>query len=200
MAIPGVCKLSKSLPARLSWTSAFLDGGKQLLNLSIQPGKIQLQHRFPGMQHNIHRPIYDSEMVCNSSTHSALYTVADHSSSHCLSHRKSNPRPGSVRQRSHAIQRSDIAGKAFPGFFIYALKIRMLQQTRAPGKSCDALWRNLVCSQLQPSGEENYSRKPGFTETRLRPLARRRERTARPLLVFIRVRKPCVLDRRRRLG
>lgn len=45
-----------------------------------------------------------------------------------------------------------------------------------------------------------YSRKPGFTDTRLRPLARRRARTARPLLVFIRWRKPCVFERRRRLG
>lgn len=152
------------------------------------------------MQHDIHGATYDPKMVGNGSTHSALYTVANHSSSQCLSHGKSDARPKTVRPRAHSIQRSDIAGKAFPGFFIYALKIRMLQQTRAPGKSCGALWRNLVSGQLQLSGEENYSRKPGFTETRLRPLARRRERTARPLLVFIRVRKPCVLDRRRRLG
>ena len=45
-----------------------------------------------------------------------------------------------------------------------------------------------------------YSRNPGFTETRLRPLARRREMTARPPWVFIRVRKPCTFDRRRRFG
>ena len=43
--------------------------------------------------------------------------------------------------------------------------------------------------------EDVYSRKPGFTETRLRPLARLREITARPLLVFIRVRNPCVFER-----
>src|SRR5262249_2281795 len=45
-----------------------------------------------------------------------------------------------------------------------------------------------------------YSRNPGFTETRLRPLALRREITARPCLVFIRVRKPCTFERRRRFG
>src|SRR5271166_544346 len=45
-----------------------------------------------------------------------------------------------------------------------------------------------------------YSRKPGFTETRLRPLARRRERTFWPPWVFMRVRNPCFLDRLRRLG
>jgi hypothetical protein len=45
-----------------------------------------------------------------------------------------------------------------------------------------------------------YSRNPGFTETLLRPFARRREITARPLFVFIRVRNPCVFERLRRLG
>src|SRR5208283_5832501 len=52
----------------------------------------------------------------------------------------------------------------------------------------------------QKSELSNYSRKPGFTATRLRPLARRREITARPLLVFMRERNPCVFERRRRLG
>jgi len=47
---------------------------------------------------------------------------------------------------------------------------------------------------------EVYSRKPGFTETRLRPLARRRESTWAPLLVFIRVRNPCFFERLRRFG
>ena len=46
----------------------------------------------------------------------------------------------------------------------------------------------------------DYSRKPGFTETRLRPLARRREITFLPPWVFMRVRNPCVFDRLRRLG
>ena len=46
-----------------------------------------------------------------------------------------------------------------------------------------------------PKKEIDYSRKPGFTDTRLRPLARRREITAWPLLVFIRVRNPCVFER-----
>src|SRR5262249_21955724 len=49
-------------------------------------------------------------------------------------------------------------------------------------------------------GIQIYSRNPGFTETRLRPLARRRDSTLAPLLVFIRDRKPCFFDRRRRLG
>jgi hypothetical protein len=35
-----------------------------------------------------------------------------------------------------------------------------------------------------------YSRKPGFTETRLRPLARRREITFLPPWVFMRLRNP----------
>jgi hypothetical protein len=47
---------------------------------------------------------------------------------------------------------------------------------------------------------KSYSRKPGFTETRFRPLARRREITFLPPWVFMRVRKPCFLLRLRRLG
>ncbi len=50
------------------------------------------------------------------------------------------------------------------------------------------------------SAPVNYSRKPGFTETRLRPLARRREITFLPPWVFMRVRNPCIFDRLRRLG
>lgn len=200
MAISAICKSSKSLPSRFSWPGAFLHGGKELLNFAIQFGKIQLQYRFPRMQNNIHRAIHGPKMLRDSSTHSALYAVAYHSASQCFSHRKTNARSETVRLRAYAVQRSDIAGKALPGFFVHALKIRMLEQTRMLRKACGALLRNLVGGQLQLSGEEDYSRKPGFTETRLRPLARRRERTARPLLVFIRVRKPCVLDRRRRLG
>jgi hypothetical protein len=48
--------------------------------------------------------------------------------------------------------------------------------------------------------QKSYSRKPGFTETRFRPLARRREITFLPPWVFMRVRKPCFLLRLRRLG
>jgi hypothetical protein len=41
---------------------------------------------------------------------------------------------------------------------------------------------------------------PGQTVSRFRPLARRRFKTFRPPLVFIRSRKPCVLARRRSFG
>jgi hypothetical protein len=66
---------------------------------------------------------------------------------------------------------------------------------------------NLLCDSrerrsLRPDRDDSgrYSRKPGFTETRLRPLARRRERTFWPPWVFMRVRNPCFFDRLRRLG
>jgi hypothetical protein len=59
----------------------------------------------------------------------------------------------------------------------------------------------LSISTVEVSGaRNNYSRKPGFTETRFRPLARRREITFWPPWVFMRVRKPCFLLRLRRLG
>ena len=61
--------------------------------------------------------------------------------------------------------------------------------------------RRLKVSTVKVSGTGKvYSRKPGFTETRFRPLARRRESTFLPPWVFMRVRKPCFLLRLRRLG
>jgi hypothetical protein len=59
---------------------------------------------------------------------------------------------------------------------------------------------NSAYSYPNAAGGDGYSRKPGFTETRLRPLARRRDNTLAPLLVFIRVRNPCFFERLRRLG
>ena len=41
-----------------------------------------------------------------------------------------------------------------------------------------------------PPAPLDYSRNPGFTETRLRPLARRREITFLPPWVFMRLRNP----------
>jgi hypothetical protein len=59
----------------------------------------------------------------------------------------------------------------------------------------------LSVSTVEVSGTgKSYSRNPGFTETRLRPLARRRDITFWPPWVFMRVRKPCFLLRLRRLG
>ena len=98
---------------------------------------------------------------------------------------------------------------------INALKIRMAEKPRGfrkllaragtvllltdhsvgGGKTTCSRWRD--GARAITSG---YSRKPGFTETRLRPLARRRDNTLAPLLVFIRERKPCFFTRLRRLG
>ena len=107
--------------------------------------------------------------------------------------------------------------------FVDALEIRMTQEARGAGESCCFLWRH---REVRPSSQrgtshdallamtgtaegldcgserhqKSYSRKPGFTETRFRPLARRREITFWPPWVFMRVRKPCFLLRLRRLG
>ena len=103
-----------------------------------------------------------------------------------------------------------------------SLEIRVAQKARGAGESGCSFWRHgevrpssqrgishpaLVQRQaaegLDCGGErhrKSYSRKPGFTETRFRPLARRREITFLPPWVFMRVRKPCFLLRLRRLG
>ena len=103
-----------------------------------------------------------------------------------------------------------------PSLFVHLLKIGMPQQPGAagefvlPGLTGQIGTPNSERSRAQAAGchlripvcpeKGSYSRKPGFTDTRLRPFARRREITARPCLVFMRVRKPWVLERRRRFG
>ena len=87
--------------------------------------------------------------------------------------------------------------------------LRSLRSKRAHGSLTIRL--QMLCKSLRMTtlwdprtrpGEKSksYSRKPGFTETRLRPFARRRDNTAAPLLVFMRVRNPCFFERLRRLG
>src|SRR5262249_2442461 len=101
---------------------------------------------------------------------------------------------------------------------VYPLKIGMSQKAHGAWKLSWSAWFRrtfLLCTSTHHSSPSNscklpqqtrgieiidYSRNPGFTETRLRPLARRRESTLAPLLVFIRVRNPCFFERRRRLG
>ena len=72
-------------------------------------------------------------------------------------------------------------------------QIAILQRT------CEKHWHNSGLRGRLPAPLD-YSRNPGFTETRLRPLARRREITFLPPWVFMRVRNPCFLTRLRRLG
>src|SRR5271169_2939185 len=106
--------------------------------------------------------------------------------------------------------------------FVDTFEIRVAQKARGAGEPCCFLWRH---GEVRPSSQrgnshptvkvrrtaegldcgserhqKRYSRKPGFTETRFRPLARRREITFLPPWVFMRVRNPCFLLRLRRLG
>jgi hypothetical protein len=87
-----------------------------------------------------------------------------------------------------------------PTLLINPLKIGVFQQARRLGKCRIGLLLGTATHDGFNARRGNYSRKPGFTETRLRPLARRRDSTACPLLVFIRERKPCFFTRLRRLG
>src|SRR5260370_8976630 len=83
------------------------------------------------------------------------------------------------------------------------LKIRVPEQPPTLGKTFLRVLRSDFAHGLSPKRKlvpARYSRNPGFNETRLRPLARRREMTARPLLVFIRVRNPFVFEPRRRVA
>ena len=111
------------------------------------------------------------------------------------------------------VKHGHVGGEMPAPLFVHALEIRVPEQAHAArepaslprsGPVAAAIGRECVHSTPQPrlrifrefrKREKHYSRKPGFTDTRLRPLARRREITARPALVFIRVRNPCVFER-----
>src|SRR5450759_913178 len=102
-----------------------------------------------------------------------------------------------TRSKSECFSSRAARGKPAPAFAAGCSTLRFGASALTSSRSCTIVNDNdgLCC----PSGE-NYSRKPGFTETRLRPLARRRDSTLAPLLVFMRVRNPCFFERLRRLG
>src|SRR3954469_5080611 len=130
-------------------------------------------------------------------SHPSFDPVAGYRPAEYLTYRQSYPRPAGhlAFQEKHR----HAGRKVPPPLLVDTLKVGMLQKPRRLGKCSGSLvLRTAVHVGLSGSG--CYSRKPGFTETRLRPLARRRDNTACPLLVFIRERKPCFLTRLRRLG
>src|SRR5260370_10275658 len=96
-------------------------------------------------------------------------------------------------------EREKPRGKPAPAFVAGCSTLRFGASALTSSQSCTIVNDNdndgLCCPLTQ-----NYSRKPGFTETRLRPLARRRDSTAAPLLVFMRVPNPCFFHRFPPLG
>jgi hypothetical protein len=79
------------------------------------------------------------------------------------------------------------------------LKFQIADYAGTAGRNLRRCW--MIFETARGNESRNaYSLKPGFTETRLRPLARRRDKTFWPPWVFMRVRKPCFFDRLRRLG
>src|SRR5437762_2025391 len=144
--------------------------------------------------------------------HPPLDTVTRHGSTEHFSHRQTDARPTGrlalQEEHRHAWR------KVPPPLLVHALKVGMLQKPGRLGKCSGSpvlgtavhvgfqwVWVPHSFASFAKGWELGiYSRKPGFTETRLRPLARRRDSTACPLLVFIRERKPCFFTRLRRLG
>ena len=182
------------------------------------------------MKHHIHWGVHPRPRNPYGFPHAALEAVAFHRPTQGLTDREPYThqvaRSGScTRFRPPQEKHGHVTGELAAARLVNALKVRVsqkpfrlrkrtggghkllprpvpeLSKTGSGGGSSHSI---LPCVELiaVPADTDRcgYSRKPGFTATRLRPLARRREITARPLLVFIRVRNPCVFERRRRLG
>src|SRR3954471_6245319 len=123
-------------------------------------------------------------------SHPPLAPVAGYRSAEHLTYRQSHAR--SAGHLAFQEKHCHAGRKVPPPLLVDTLKVGMLQKPPRLGKCSGSLvLRTAVHNGF--SGKRLYSRKPGFTETRLRPLARRRDNTACPLLVFIRERKPCFL-------
>src|SRR5262247_2935460 len=126
-------------------------------------------------------------MLAYSLAHPALDSIAHDRCSECAPYGKADARSSRpLRVCPPEKEDGHVAGKVSPASFVHLFKIGVLQKACRFGKT---FARRFV------RRHRSYSRKPGFTVTRLRPLARRRESTAFPLLVFMRLRKPCFLER-----
>src|SRR4051812_46742992 len=136
-------------------------------------------------------------MTAHRFSHPPLDAVTRYRSAQDLSHRQPDTRSAAhlPLQEKHC----HAGRKVPPSLLVHTLEVGMLQKPRRLGKCSGSLMLGTAVH-VGFSGSGYYSRKPGLTETRLRPLARRRDSTACPLLVFIRERKPCFFTRLRRLG
>jgi hypothetical protein len=139
---------------------------------------------------------------------SALHPVAFNRSTQHPANCK--PHPKTLSFGTAQIKHGHVGGEVPSSLLVHSLKIGVPQQARSARKSrrlAGVRWR--IGTAIRSADAHNarptfrmqtpadsrkrttcYSRKPGFTETRLRPLERRREMTARPLFVFMRVRNP----------
>jgi hypothetical protein len=179
-----------------------LKSGKNLFEFRFKADKLDRLNRLPGMQDNVERPTQRGEAPLYGGPQAAPYPIPLHRTPQDFAYCETNA--GTLAIVAEPVEGRNVARKIFSAFLVHSLKIRMFQQSRASGELLSILFlvvvHILACTQWRESLQAGYSRNPGFTETRLRPLARRRDSTACPLFVFIRVRKPCVLERWRRLG
>lgn len=176
---------------------------KDLLKLFLEPRKLDGANRLLGMQNDVQWQADGVQLTLHGCTQPPPYSVSLYSIPQNLANCKAYARAPIIV--AMAIEGRHIPRKIFFAFSVHSLKIRVSQQSRGPGELLPMLFLVLVhivacMATAREIVQAGYSRYPGLTETRLRPLARRRESTACPLLVFIRVRNPCVLERRRRLG
>src|SRR5262249_6193168 len=130
------------------------------------------------MHNDIHRQSNLTQMSLHRGSHPSPDAVAFHCSTQDLTDCESYSRPRVVAPP--AIKHRDVSRKMFPAFFVHHLKICVPEQSGALGKLLQRLGLITVHGAPDPGGPGRslYSRKPGFTETRLRPLARRRDSTA----------------------
>jgi hypothetical protein len=182
------------------------DLGEGAFHLRQELRKAGRQGRFLGVDYDVHRPVQHSQFLSHRFPHPPPETIPLDSTPQGSAYRESHAditrrlRCATVPEEHRQVTRENT-----PTFAIDSVKGSVFQEPHVPRKTVCALRHPLLpLSALHRRSMEwegrVYSRNPGLTDTRLRPLARRRDNTARPLLVFMRVRNPCVFERLRRFG
>src|SRR5215469_339344 len=175
---------------------------KRVPNFRFQYSKVRGCNRLFRIDHNVHVGAIPDGLQSKCFPQPSLHTIPLHRAAQHFANGK--PDAQALTLRALQAKNCHMLREVPAALLVYTFKIRAAKQARAVGKfhplprTRSTPWGDGVHrsrsenSRLFELISECYSRKPGFTETRFRPLARRREITAWPPAVFIRLRNPCV--------
>lgn len=103
-----------------------MQGDEKLLNLLVQPAELDIQHRFPGVEHHIYRPGQLPKTALHRSTHASPDTVTFHRASQQLAYSKTDTWTSLVV--AVAKKQCKVSRKLLAAPLVNGLKISVLEQ------------------------------------------------------------------------
>jgi hypothetical protein len=110
-----------------------LDRRENNCNLCIQLRKIQSQHTFTGVQHQVKRLGQLTQVTPHYRSHTPADAIPHHRSTEHFADGKTDPRASMTL--SYAVKRGHVPGKMFPALLVNRLKISVLQQPNIAGEA-----------------------------------------------------------------